>query len=463
MAGSVSEADVAGGSEDGARAGTIGERSDADLPGRGKRVLLVGSGDLTEETRRALDAAGAEVYRLKDPNDRQMRTALEGGGIDSVAVVSRNDAVALRFALMARYVSEDVPLLVTIFDETISEQLASQVSNCRITSMADIVGPSLAGPCIDDGLTAVRANGDEPVGLRETDDGVEETSLRAPKRRRTAALARALFTPYDKSSGLLLYGATGLFALLVIETVLATLVLDQPLVDAFYGSAKTLATVDPNPAVDDGPGWFKMFVSVNMLIGLVLAASFTAGLVNRLVDRRLTGLLGRRAVPRRDHVVVVGLGQVGLRLCLLLRSCGIGVVAVEVGEEENVGLARELGLPVVVGRGADPSLLRRLSIPRALALAAVTSDDLDNIRVAMAGRSLDEDLRVVMRAGDGGVANETRSLFQIGLVRDVHRIAAVLIAAEALGSEAESVVCVGDEALLLHGDGRLETFPAPAV
>jgi len=204
-------------------------------------------------------------------------------------------------------------------------------------------------------------------------------------------------------------------------------------------------------------------VSVNMLIGLVLAASFTAGLVNRLVDRRLTGLLGRRAVPRRDHVVVVGLGQVGLRLCLLLRSCGIGVVAVEVGEEENVGLARELGLPVVVGRGADPSLLRRLSIPRALALAAVTSDDLDNIRVAMAGRSLDEDLRVVMRAGDGGVANETRSLFQIGLVRDVHRIAAVLIAAEALGSEAESVVCVGDEALLLHGDGRLETFPAPAV
>jgi len=463
MAGSVSEADVAGASDGGARAGADRARSRDDQPGRGKRVLLVGSGDLSEETRRALDAAGAEVYRLKDPNDRQMRTAIEGGGIDSVAVVSRNDAVALRFALMVRYVSKDVPLLVTIFDQTISEQLATQVSNCRITSMADIVAPSLAGPCIDEGLTAVRTSGDEAVGLCETDGGIEETSLRAPKRRRAAALSRALFTPYDKSSGLLLYGATGLFALLVIETVLATLVLDEPLVDAFYGSAKTLATVDPNPAVQDGPAWFKVFVSVNMLIGLVLAASFTAGLVNRLVDRRLTGLLGRRAVPRRDHVVVVGLGQVGLRLCLLLRSCGIGVVAVEVGEEENVGLARELGLPVVVGRGADPSLLRRLSIPRALALAAVTSDDLDNIRVAMAGRSLDEDLRVVMRAGDGGVANETRSLFQIGLVRDVHRIAAVLIAAEALGSEAESVVCVGDEALLLHGDGRLETFPAPAV
>ena len=60
----------------------------------------------------------------------------------------------------------------------------------------------------------------------------------------------------------------------------------------------------------------------------------------------MTGLFGRRAVPRRDHVVVVGMGQVGLRLCMLLRDVGVGVVAVDDREEgENVGLARELGLP----------------------------------------------------------------------------------------------------------------------
>ena len=66
-----------------------------------------------------------------------------------------------------------------------------------------------------------------------------------------------------------------------------------------------------------------------MLLTLLSAACFTGGLINRLVDSRLTGLLGRRAVPRRDHVVVVGLGQVGLRLCLLLRECGVPVVAVD--------------------------------------------------------------------------------------------------------------------------------------
>jgi len=66
---------------------------------------------------------------------------------------------------------------------------------------------------------------------------------------------------------------------------------------------------------------------------------------------------------------VVGLGEVGLRLALLLRRCGISVVAIDEREEgETVGHAKELGVPVVIGRGADPSLLKRLSLERALAL-----------------------------------------------------------------------------------------------
>jgi voltage-gated potassium channel Kch len=189
----------------------------------------------------------------------------------------------------------------------------------------------------------------------------------------------------------------------------------------------------------------------------VFEAFFTAGIVNRLIDRRLTGLVGRRAVPRHHHVVVVGLGQVGLRLCLFLRRCGLGVVAVDDREEgENVGYAKEVGLPVVIGRGADPSLLKRLSLDRACALAAVTDDDLENLSIAMAALSIRDDLRVVLRVGDGRLANETRSLFRVGIVRDVHRIAAALLAAQAAGSSAHGVVCVEDEAHLVHEDGSVE-------
>ena len=338
-----------------------------------------------------------------------------------------------------------------------AEQVREEVANTQVTSLADIVAPSLAGPCIEEGASAVSVEGELPVLLVDHGDELDEKPVPQLKAHRLEALGRALFTPYDKSAGLLLYGAIGLVAILLIETITAIFVLDNSFIDATYGSAKTLVTVDPNLDVDDGPGWYKLFTSATMILALVFAAGFTAGLVNRVVDWRLTGLVGRRAVPRRDHVVVVGMGQVGLRLCLLLRGCGIPVVAVEQDEDgQNIGLARELGLPVVIGRGSDHSLMGRLSLHRARAVAAVTSDDLENISVAMAARGVEEDVRVVLRVGDGDVANETRSLLALGLIRDVHRIAAALIASMTLGKEAETVVCLGDDAHLRFPDGRLE-------
>ena len=431
---------------------------------RRPKVVLIGEGDLSDETERALEAADARVVRLCTPDEDDVREALEDGRVERVAVVARDDAIVLRFALMVRAASDDVPLLLTIFDPTMAEQVRDMAGHTEVTSLADIVAPSLAGPCIDERFTAVSLESGAPVGLIEGDGEVSEEKIRFPRPRRAEALARALFTPYDKSAGLLLFGAIGLAAVFTLETVTAVFTLDQSAIDAIYGSAKTLVTVDPNPKVADGPGWYKLFTSVTMVVALLLVAAFTAGLVNRVVERRLTGLVGRNAVPRRDHVVVVGLGQVGMRLCLLLRACKIPLIAVESDEDgERVGIAKELGLPVVIGRASDPSLMRRLSLHRARAVAAVTADDLVNISVAMTARGIHADIRTVLRVGDGDVANETRSLLALGIVRDVHRLAATLLAAKILGRDAEWVVCLDDKAHLWFPDGRLERAELDAL
>ena len=429
----------------------------SERKGRRPTVVLVGDSDLSHETARALEASNARVVHLPEPDEDDVRTALESERIDHVAVVALSDAVVLRLALMVRAVSDDVPLLLTIFDSTMAEQVTTMVPGTQISSLADIVAPSLAGPCVNERFAGLQLRNGKPVGLVETKTGVTEEKIPAFRPRRLEGLARALFTPYDKSAGMLLFGAIGLAAIFAIETVTSVFTLHQGVIDATYGAAKTLVTVDPNPKVSDGPGWYKLFTSVTMIIALLFAAAFTAGLVNRVVERRLTGLIGRRAVPRRDHVVVVGLGQVGMRLCLLLRACNIPLVAVESDENaESVGIAKELGLPVVIGRGADPSLMRRLSLHRARAVAAVTSDDLENISVAMTARGIEPDIRTVLRVGDGNIANETRSLLALGLVRDVNRLAATFLAAKILGEDAESVVCLHDRAHLRFPDGRLE-------
>jgi len=427
-----------------------------------QRVLLLGAGDLTEETGEALAAAGADVTHLEDPGRESLAEALEAGA-DAVAVVSRDDAWPLRVVLLVRHLDADVPIVATISDRAVGRRLEAELGGSTIVSIAEIVAPSLAGPCLADELAAV-FDGDPPQGLTCRDGDVRPAPLPEVRRRRARALATAVLKPFDHSAGLVFFGAVGLLAILVLETVAAALVLEQAAVDAFYGAVKTLVTVDPNPQVQDGPKWFKVAISLSMLVALLFAAAFTGGLVERLIGRNLTGLVGRRAVPRSDHVVVVGLGQVGLALCLLLRRCGMSVVAVDDQEDgENVGRARELGLPVVIGRGADPSLLGRLSLDRAHALAAVTADDLQNIAVVLAARTHADDLRIVLRAGGGATRGETRSLEQLGHVRDVHRIGAVYLAGLALGSAAVHVVVDGDTAHLRDDDGALEPCPYPVA
>ena len=450
MSGGISERSTGGGDDDTPQP-SAGEHDSE------RHVVVIGEGDLTDETVRALEASGARVSRLAQPSEGDVAETLRGGDVDSVAVVAGEDPFVLRMALMVRAVSDEVPLLLTIFDPTMAAEMTQELHNTHVTSLADIVGPSLAGPCIEERFTAVSIDGEHPIGLVEDGDGIREEPVQKRKPRRPEALLRALFTPYDKSAGLLLFGAIGLVAVFVVEAVTAVFALDQGVIDAIYGSAKTLVTVDPNPDVAKGPGWYKLFTSATMIVALVFAAAFTAGLVNRVIDRSLTSLVGRRAGPRRDHVVVVGLNQVGVRLCLVLRACGVPVLAIERdGHGELIGLAETLGLPVLVGRGTDPSLMERVSLPKARAVAAVTEDDLENIAVAMAARKVHREVRVVLRVGDGEVANETRSLLPLGLVRDVHRIAGALLAALACGQKAERIVCIGDEAHLRFPDGRLE-------
>jgi Trk K+ transport system NAD-binding subunit len=148
-------------------------------------------------------------------------------------------------------------------------------------------------------------------------------------------------------------------------------------------------------------------------------------------------------------VIVVGLGQVGVRLCEALRAQGTSVVGVERDRNAvGVRLARELGIPVVIGDGSERALLERVRVSRCLALAAVGSDDLDNLAVAVATAAVSPSTRVVLRAGEQEAVAETRSLLPLGVIRDVTKIGATFVVATTLGRDARAVVSDGDTVFL---------------
>jgi voltage-gated potassium channel Kch len=362
-------------------------------------ALVVGDGELAVALVEELRVRGARCRHLRRPNDRVLAGEL-GAGPGFVAVVDHDDIAALRLALVAEHASPGVPLLVTIFDATVAAQVVRHVPNCRVVSLADAAAPVLAADCMRAARTAGRG-------------------------RAAWAYASSQLRPYDASSRLLVGGVLGLALILIAETAVGWAGFGHPLATAFYESAKATATVGPDRVAEESGHAYAVIVGVAMLLATALTAAATAGLINRLTTRRLVALVGRRTLPRRDHVLVIGLGQVGLRLAIMLRHQGVRVVAIERDRKApNVHLAKRLGIPVMIGDGAERGLLVRLGVRRAAALASVTSDDHVNIAVSVAALAVRDDLRVVLRAGDDDAVTETRALFPIGVVRDVNRLAA---------------------------------------
>lgn len=424
-------------------------------------VLLIGKGELADATHRSLKVAGGRVVRLHEPGDGEVRDAL-GDDMDSVVVIAKEDVLSLRYSLVVEAVKPGVPLVVTVYGQIMATQLERVVENVRVMSLADIAAPVLAAPCFDEQLLSVRRTGDGFCGVRVTDGKPEVVPIERSGRRRGQRLMTSvgsLVHPFEPSARILSGGLLALTLVLLVNTLAVALVLGQPLIDAFYATAKILVTVGPNPVIDQGPDWFKVFSGAMLLAELAFTAVFTAGIIERILDRRLTTILGRRMVPRKNHVVVVGLGQVGLRLCLLLRDLGIPVLGIDSNADSyNVARAKEYGLPVVIGRGGDRFLLARLSLRRARALAAVTGQEVENISIAVTAHGMTENLRTVLHAGRGEVTSETRSLFSVGVIRDIYRVGGAVLAAAALGSDASDGFVQEQTTYLLTAGDEIELF-----
>lgn len=425
-------------------------------------VLVVGDTEAARRVCHALDNSGSDVVHLPSPTEGELVASLAGNPT-AVAIVVRGDVVALRYALLVEHASPGIRLLVTLFDRTVGAQLKAAVPHCEVTSPADISVPSIVGACMGDGVLAIEARG-ERVRVVVADGGVLQETSWDPPRPSAGSVGRLLlgqFRAHDTTSRVLLAGALGIVAVLLADWLTGVFALHEPAVRAVYNAVRVVATVGPGDTGGRVPVWYLALSSAFMLLTIGFTALLTAGLVNRLLSPRAIAIVGRRTMPTRGHVVVIGLGQVGLRLCAQLRGLGIPVVAVERDPlAVNLRLAKSYGVPVLIAHAEDRAVLEKLSLPSARALAAMGSEDLDNIEVAIAALAVAPDLKIVLRAGDSGIAAETRSLFRIGDVRDVSAATALAIARRVLDVPSGIVVTVGHAVRCFTGT---DSAPEPVL
>ena len=191
----------------------------------------------------------------------------------------------------------------------------------------------------------------------------------------------------------------------------------------------------------------------------------TVLLVGLVVNVRLALAAGGLTEPISNHVVVVGLGNIGTRVIEELHALGVGVVAIDrAADARGVQVARDLDIPVLIRNANSAETLRAASVQTCQALVVLCRDDVTNLETALLARSVhraDQDqggpgaadprppLRVVLRLFDEEFAGRIKRSFGINISRSVSYLAAPAFAAALLGREVIDTVSVGRRVLLI--------------
>jgi Trk K+ transport system NAD-binding subunit len=169
-----------------------------------------------------------------------------------------------------------------------------------------------------------------------------------------------------------------------------------------------------------------------------------------IVGARLTGSVRREPRPPGGHIIVVGLGNVGTAVTGQLHDLGFDVVCIDNNPNAyGISMARQLGLPVVIGDAFRAATLRAASLADCLALVSVTSQDIVNLETALNARSLRDDLRIVLRLADDDLAERLQKTIGNTVSRSVPYLAAPAFAAAMLEHQVLRTIAVGRHVLLI--------------
>jgi Trk K+ transport system NAD-binding subunit len=415
-------------------------------------------------------------------HDRPDEDALLRAGVvgaDALALVEQNDGGNVDAALTARELDPQLRIVLRIFSRGLTEGIRRLLPGCAVLSPAALAAPAFvtaalgaAAPAyvrLSDRTLFEARRGEVPdhdvlCGLAVTSGAGEPKVLPAnpaladlvlstsppPASRRVAPHRprrplRALYRLVGRQLAIAFGVVTGL---IVASAVALALIKDINVAEAGY--LTILNTVTGANADEQAPLAEKIVQTVLTLASIAMLPLLTAIVVDAMARARHAIAAGVLTEPLADHVVVVGLGDMGARMIRTLHEFDIDVVAIEKSPDaRGVSIARELKIPVIIGDGAHSETLRAAWVPDCRALVVLTADDAANLETALVGQGAKPDLRVVVRLFDGEMANRVERAFPNTVSRSVSYLAAPAFAAAMLGREVIGTIPVGRRALLV--------------
>ncbi|GLZ76947.1 potassium transporter TrkA [Actinorhabdospora filicis] len=422
-----------------------------------------------------------ESERLDEDAFRAARTDTA----KAIAFVHQDDVENVHAALRVRAANPGLPIVLRLFNTALRERVEELIGDCVVLSDAEMAAPSFVATALGEipdahvelgsGRTLyLTRNGSVPdatvvCGVASADDGrrlvtagdpeadlVLAVTERPPRPARPTVphrLRRAFTASWDvvrETMDRKLRITALVLGAVVIAGTFVIAENHQPaltwLQAAYVVILTTAGGIDPDLKAAGMEQVTHMLVAFS---GVALVPVLTASIVETVVGRRLAAASGRLRRPVSDHVVVIGLGNVGVRVVTQLSKLGVPVVAIERDEAApGVEAARALGVPVVLGDASRPEILDAAYVRSCRSLVAVTSSDVVNLEAAWNARGIRAGLRVVLRVGDGDLARRIDERSDISRTLSVSTVAAPAFAAALTAQDVKGTMTV-DRAVLV--------------
>lgn len=145
----------------------------------------------------------------------------------------------------------------------------------------------------------------------------------------------------------------------------------------------------------------------------------------------------------RNHVIILGVGHVGLRVARTLAGMGFEVVGIDLKTKPEIDAElAELGIPLLVEDGRSTAVLEKAGLRSAQAFVACTANDHTNLEAIMRARDLNPNVRIVDRMWDDQFSKQLKHFMGVEAVMSASDLAAPAFAGSAIGVEITQTVHV---------------------
>jgi Trk K+ transport system NAD-binding subunit len=234
-------------------------------------------------------------------------------------------------------------------------------------------------------------------------------------------------------------------------------------IDALYFTVETITTTGYGDfSFGHQVTWLRLFAAMLMFGGATTIALLVAFIADVLLSQRFVLSAARpRARHLRNHIIIVGLSELGIRVVSDLVAAGHDVAVIERNEENRfLSAAHELDVPVIFGDATLIQTLESARVDRARAVAVVTRDDMINIETGiilaemLGPRVMPEinrraEVPLVLRVYDRALGFAVAQRFGFDNVRSTVELAAPWFIGAASGLEVLGTFSVGQSSFMV--------------